>query len=860
MKNNENGAAPLIETMIAMSVTFVLVSLFFLSVNNLYTIYDRPDVDLQAKSLTLSEHLLSSSGQTTGENIQWTAGDLGEVDVFGLATNPLLSYGTFSKDTNGQIQVISSYNAPGVGAPNLLSSCFLAGTKILMGDGSQKNIEDVCVGDFVRSYDTKTGIISKKPVITVFHHTPDEMPDYYLIINNYLRVTPNHQLYRNGQWTTFDTIQVGDIINQVYISSVEKVYKRVPTYNLEIEQNHNYFVQFFNNSLVVHNDEITLPDFNWQPWVLTSKAGYPTDTNIAPYGGGYYTEYTSLGSNNYLYEIKSTQPSLYTILDSKKLENLQYTPYGVVKTGLGLDTRLDKEYNFNITIINETGGNYTYGASYDTATSIVSATQNVLIYHIPLTQGTSTIIPPWYEHGQITVRVFLGGSPPFDRPCRPSPANGSVNVNISTPNLGWLSWTGCGPGVTYDVFFGKTSSPSIVSHNQLVTSYSNDQIKAFLGLNVNEYIPFSTTYYWKVIAWDSSHDKRESDLWNFTTEPPYNLPPYQPKAISPLNNSEHISVYADLNWTWNSTDVKPDPNNDIVTYDVYFGTSSSPPQVAFNQSGLLYHPSVVMAYNTHYYWRIVAWDDKGAKTIGPLWNFITRLTANKPPNVPIYEYPSNGSTNVVKDTPLKWSGGDNDLLDNVTYTIYLADNELLLNPKFQKIIGPYLGSVTIFTVTIDATLNWSQIYYWKIIADDTLNQTEGPLWHFTTQQDPEPHQEVRNHPPFEPSAGSPNDPGGTTPIDPDVGVTLRWSGGDPDQKDTVIYTIELWTEREPHQSTNIGPYYNYDTDITFSWNSFLHNFDELILGTTYYWKIIATDNHRDTNEGPTWTFITEGTK
>ena len=51
-----------------------------------------------------------------------------------------------------------------------------------------------------------------------------------------------------------------------------------------------------------------------------------------------------------------------------------------------------------------------------------------------------------------------------------------------------------------------------------------------------------------------------------------------------------------------------------------------------------------------------------------------------------------------------------------------------------------------------------------------------------------------------------------------------------------------------------------DTDITFSWNSFLHNFDELILGTTYYWKIIATDNHRDTNEGPTWTFITEGTK
>ncbi|MFH1409678.1 MAG: Hint domain-containing protein, partial [Nanoarchaeota archaeon] len=37
-------------------------------------------------------------------------------------------------------------------------SCFSAGTKIAMSDGTEKNIEDVVVGDSVLSFDEKTGI------------------------------------------------------------------------------------------------------------------------------------------------------------------------------------------------------------------------------------------------------------------------------------------------------------------------------------------------------------------------------------------------------------------------------------------------------------------------------------------------------------------------------------------------------------------------------------------------------------------------------------------------------------------------------------------------------------------------------
>ena len=60
----------------------------------------------------------------------------------------------------------------------------------------------------------------------------------------------------------------------------------------------------------------------------------------------------------------------------------------------------------------------------------------------------------------------------------------------------------------------------------------------------------------------------------------------------------------------------------MVTYDVYFGTSSPPPQVTAGQSGTIYDPGV-MSYDQMYYWKIVSWDDHGASTAGPVWSFTT---------------------------------------------------------------------------------------------------------------------------------------------------------------------------------------------------------------------------------------------
>jgi hypothetical protein len=102
-----------------------------------------------------------------------------------------------------------------------------------------------------------------------------------------------------------------------------------------------------------------------------------------------------------------------------------------------------------------------------------------------------------------------------------------------------------------------------------------------------------------------------------------NAPPNIPFNPSPANHSTGDSVNTQLTWTGGD----PDAGN-IVTYDVYLGTSQTEPMtmVSHNQTDTSY-ASGNLAYNTTYYWNIVATDNHGASTTGPLWDFTTEHEA-----------------------------------------------------------------------------------------------------------------------------------------------------------------------------------------------------------------------------------------
>ena len=65
-----------------------------------------------------------------------------------------------------------------------------------------------------------------------------------------------------------------------------------------------------------------------------------------------------------------------------------------------------------------------------------------------------------------------------------------------------------------------------------------------------------------------------------------------------------------------------DPENDPLTYDVFFGTSSNPPLVNFGQNEATYYPGTLLEEAT-YYWKIVAKDNNDNETEGDIWQFTT---------------------------------------------------------------------------------------------------------------------------------------------------------------------------------------------------------------------------------------------
>jgi hypothetical protein len=383
--------------------------------------------------------------------------------------------------------------------------------------------------------------------------------------------------------------------------------------------------------------------------------------------------------------------------------------------------------------------------------------------------------------------------------------NHAAGVNINAN----LSWTGGDPDpgdtVLYDIYFGTMSPPPKLVSNQSSISFDPGTMN------------YDTTYYWKIVSWDNHGASTVGSVWDFTTENEMNNPPYLPSDPQPANHAANIDIDADL--SWNGGD--PDPG-DTVTYDVCFGTTNPPPKVVSNQSTTNYDPSA-MIYDTTYYWKIIAWDNHDASTQGSVWDFTTMNEPNNPPYSPSNPSPSDGATNIDIIIELSWTGGDPDA-DDVTYDIYFGTT----SPPIKVVANQSTSSYN------PGTLEYLTTYYWKIVSWDSHGlSTSGDIWNFITRTKP-------NNPPYIPSDPSPTDGAIAVVVD----SLLSWTGGDPDEGDTITYDIYFGTESAPpklvsnHTSSSYQP-------ATLQGN------------TTYYWKIIAWDDHDTSASGPIWSFTTE---
>ena len=291
MMRNNNAMSPVISVVLVLLIVSSTVATILLwgvpYINVLQSSQNKDNMLNHFTSIAETIEKLTSSitGDHRVNNVDLQSGSI-QFKKDDINNRIILSY---SLDPN------YNFTASDFGSTN----CFLAGTKVLMADGSPRNIEDVMIGDFVLSFNERTKEIVKCRVSKIFSHSETEMvKDYYLIINKNMQVTPNHRFYSEGKWLQADDLKIGDKLfssEQSYIDiySIEKNYNREATFNLEVEECHNYFVLSSNDNVyvLVHNDDdgitITSPNAGdiWRAgstkmirWTYGSS--YPEDTTL----------------------------------------------------------------------------------------------------------------------------------------------------------------------------------------------------------------------------------------------------------------------------------------------------------------------------------------------------------------------------------------------------------------------------------------------------------------------------------------------------------------------------------------------------------------------------------------------------
>jgi hypothetical protein len=291
-----------------------------------------------------------------------------------------------------------------------------------------------------------------------------------------------------------------------------------------------------------------------------------------------------------------------------------------------------------------------------------------------------------------------------------------------------------------------------------------------------------------------------------------NAPPYQPSNPDPYDGESNVDINHDISWVGGD----PDPG-DTVSYDVYFGTTVSPPKISDNQTGLSFEPGT-LNYNEMYYWRIVAWDNHGADNTSGLWSFTT--IDNDPPILGIPN-PANGSTN--QPLAFTWSIPINDP-DGDTFNWSITCS----NGQTNSGTGASNGTKTLSLTSLALLTSYT---VWVNTTDPAGSTQNTRAWFtFTTRENNPPH--------------TPTDPTPTHQAT-DVSITtdLSWTGGDPDG-DPVIYDVYMGTTTPPPKIAD---------DLTIT----IYDPGTLSHETHYYWQIISEDPYGEITVGPIWQFSTE---
>lgn len=198
--------------------------------------------------------------------------------------------------------------------------------------------------------------------------------------------------------------------------------------------------------------------------------------------------------------------------------------------------------------------------------------------------------------------------------------NNNATDIILTPNLSWeASVDPEGGAIRYDLLLdreadlGSPDAEPVTVYRAGITATSFQITPSLLE---------ATTYRWRVVASDAQGGQRKSaEIFRFTTAgpgSPQNLPPNPFNLLTPANGANNVTLDPVLGW-----EVATDPDNDPVSYDVFFGEGQNPSaQIGFATNGTTLNPGALKP-NSQYSWYVLASDPAGNVRSSSTFSFTT---------------------------------------------------------------------------------------------------------------------------------------------------------------------------------------------------------------------------------------------
>ncbi|CAH0197708.1 hypothetical protein SRABI27_04645 [Pedobacter sp. Bi27] len=221
-------------------------------------------------------------------------------------------------------------------------------------------------------------------------------------------------------------------------------------------------------------------------------------------------------------------------------------------------------------------------------------------------------------------------SPPAPEPTPPAPpvvpppANGTTTkATLLLPTKNEVCYAGVVQSSTASkVTFKWTEGQSVESYTITVKNLNtgNSFIQTPLITNQTEMsLERNTPYSWFVQTKSKNNNGEvfESEVWKFYNagEGITRYAPYPAELISPTKKQSIASSAGKITLSWRTDD----PDGNVVNYDIYLGTTTTPALI-LSKSGSNTYPATVSS-GVKYYWKIVSRDSYGYTSESDMYEF-----------------------------------------------------------------------------------------------------------------------------------------------------------------------------------------------------------------------------------------------